>query len=174
LQIVPGSKSPEDSNLDPFAPENLRLDQSSTETVGVKRLLTTIPVRKPKRQEFFRTHPGPDYRDVFSIIEQKEDNEEYIVTRLLVPELASECISKMLRLAVNRQGVLFFLPLRLPGPDGDRPISPRSPWQNPYVERLIGTLRRECLDHVPIFGGRHLQGVLTAYSAYYNERRTHL
>jgi transposase InsO family protein len=42
----------------------------------------------------------------------------------------------------------------------DRPISPRSPWQNPYVERLIGTLRRECLDHVLIFGERHLPRVL--------------
>jgi transposase InsO family protein len=56
----------------------------------------------------------------------------------------------------------------------DRPISPRSPWQNPYVERLIGTLRRDCLDHVLIFGERHLRQVLTLYSLYYNETRTHL
>ena len=56
----------------------------------------------------------------------------------------------------------------------DRPISPRSPWQNPYVERLIGTLRRECLDHVLIFGEQHLRRVLTSYSLYYNEARTHL
>jgi transposase InsO family protein len=56
----------------------------------------------------------------------------------------------------------------------DRPISPRSPWQNPYIERLIGTLRRDCLDHVLIFGERHLQRVLTSYSFYYNETRTHL
>src|SRR5262245_59318569 len=56
----------------------------------------------------------------------------------------------------------------------DRPISPRSPWQNPYAERLIGTLRRDCLDHVLIFGERHLRGVLTLYSLYYNETRTHL
>jgi hypothetical protein len=41
----------------------------------------------------------------------------------------------------------------------DRPISPRSPWQNPYAERLIGTLRRDCLDRVLIFGERHLRGV---------------
>ena len=46
-------------------------------------------------------------------------------------------------------------------------LSPRSPWQNPYVERLIGTLRRE-------FGERHLLRVLTSYSVYYNETRTHL
>jgi transposase InsO family protein len=56
----------------------------------------------------------------------------------------------------------------------DRPISPRSPWQNPYAERLIGTQRRDCLDHVLIFGERHLRRVLASYSLYYNEARTHL
>src|SRR6266550_1161467 len=56
----------------------------------------------------------------------------------------------------------------------DRPISPRSPWQNAYVERLIGTLRRDCLDHILIVGERHLRRVLTSYSLYYNETRTHL
>jgi hypothetical protein len=56
----------------------------------------------------------------------------------------------------------------------DRPISPRSPWQNAYVERVIGTLRRECLDHVLISGERHLRRILTLYSLYYNETRTHL
>jgi hypothetical protein len=56
----------------------------------------------------------------------------------------------------------------------DRPISPHSPWQNAYAERLIGTLRRDCLDHVLIFGERHLRRTLTAYFSYYNETRTHL
>jgi transposase InsO family protein len=56
----------------------------------------------------------------------------------------------------------------------DRPISPRSPWQNPYAERLIGTLRRDCLDHVLIFGVQHLLRLLASYSRYYNETRTHL
>ncbi len=56
----------------------------------------------------------------------------------------------------------------------DRPISPRSPWQNPYAERLIETLRRDCLDHVLIFGARLLRRILTSYSCYYNETRTHL
>ena len=52
--------------------------------------------------------------------------------------------------------------------------APRSPWQNPYAERLIGTLRRECLDHVMICGERHLRRILTSYSLYYNETRTQL
>jgi transposase InsO family protein len=56
----------------------------------------------------------------------------------------------------------------------DRPISPGSPWQNAYVERLIGTVRRECLDRMLVFGAAHLRQILSAYAAYYNEVRTHL
>ena len=56
----------------------------------------------------------------------------------------------------------------------DRPISPQSPWQNGYVERLIGTLRRECLDQMVIFGETHLRRILSTYAAYYNQVRTHL
>jgi len=56
----------------------------------------------------------------------------------------------------------------------DRPISPGSPWQNAIAERLIGTLRRECLDQVVIFGEAHLRRVLGAYAAYYNQTRPHL
>jgi transposase InsO family protein len=56
----------------------------------------------------------------------------------------------------------------------DRPISPRSPWQNGHVERLIGTVRRECLDRMLIFGEAHLRQILTSYASYYNESRTHL
>ena len=56
----------------------------------------------------------------------------------------------------------------------DRPTSPRSPWQNAYAERLIGSIRRECLDHVVVFGERHLRHVLLSYMDYYNNTRTHL
>jgi transposase InsO family protein len=56
----------------------------------------------------------------------------------------------------------------------DRPIAPRSPWQNGHVERLIGSIRRECLDHVVVFGEAHLRRILTEYASYYNAVRTHL
>ncbi len=55
----------------------------------------------------------------------------------------------------------------------DRPTAPRSPWQNGYVERLIGSIRRECLDHVITVSERHLRRVLVEYSDYYNTMRTH-
>jgi hypothetical protein len=53
-------------------------------------------------------------------------------------------------------------------------IAPRSPWQSPYVEWLIGSLRRECLDHFIILNERHLKAVLAEYLAYYHEARTDL
>jgi transposase InsO family protein len=56
----------------------------------------------------------------------------------------------------------------------DRPIAVRSPWQNGCAERLIGSIRRDCLDHVVVFGERHLRHLLKAYQKYYNEARTHL
>ena len=63
----------------------------------------------------------------------------------------------------------------------DRPTAPRSPWQNGHTERLIGSIRRECLDHVVVFGKRHLRHLLLSYMAYYNSymayyngARTHL
>jgi transposase InsO family protein len=56
----------------------------------------------------------------------------------------------------------------------DHPTAPRSPWQNGHAERLIGSIRREALDHLIVFGEAHLRRVLKAYTSYYNEVRTHL
>ncbi len=55
----------------------------------------------------------------------------------------------------------------------DKPIAPGSPWQNGFAERLIGSIRRECVDHVVVLGEAHLRRILTKYAAYYNELRTH-
>jgi putative transposase len=52
--------------------------------------------------------------------------------------------------------------------------APQSPWQNPFVERLIGSVRRECLNHVLVLSERHLRRILTRYFAYYHRARTHL
>jgi transposase InsO family protein len=56
----------------------------------------------------------------------------------------------------------------------DHPVAARSPWQNGHVERLIGSIRRECLDHVVVSGERHLRRILQTYATYYNDVRTHL
>ena len=52
--------------------------------------------------------------------------------------------------------------------------APRSPWQNAYVERVIGSIRRECFDHIVIFNERYLRHVLSSYVDYYQRTRTHL
>jgi transposase InsO family protein len=55
----------------------------------------------------------------------------------------------------------------------DKPIAAGSPWQNGFAERLIGSIRRECVDHVIALGEAHLRGILQAYARYYNGLRTH-
>jgi transposase InsO family protein len=57
---------------------------------------------------------------------------------------------------------------------GEVLTAPSSPWQNPFVERLIGSIRRECLDHVLVLSERHLRYILARYFSYYHRARTHL
>jgi transposase InsO family protein len=55
----------------------------------------------------------------------------------------------------------------------DKPTAPVSPWQNGFAERLIGSIRRECLDHIVVLGETHLRRILRSYACYYNKIRTH-
>jgi hypothetical protein len=72
---------------DPFDPAALWLDQSFSEGPAVKKLLTTIPVRKPGPQDFVRTRPGEEYRLDTAVINLKDDRETYLVAPLLVRRL---------------------------------------------------------------------------------------
>jgi hypothetical protein len=104
---------------DPFDLSNLRLASNFAETSGVKKLLRTVPVRKPHKQEFIRVHPDPNYRENFAMIELKEDRETFLIAGAgLAAELAAEAINVTLFTAVNRQGVVFLWPVRLPSADG--------------------------------------------------------
>jgi hypothetical protein len=106
------------STPNPFDPASLRLDQNFAETVGVKKLLTTVPVRKANRQDFVRVHPDPAYRlTPAAIIELKEDREVYLVTPQMAMELPGEFKPAALFTSTNRQGVVFLWPVKLPGPD---------------------------------------------------------
>ena len=103
----------------PFNPAALRLSQSFAGTVGVKKLLTTVPVRKPNRQDFVRVHPDPAYRETpVAIIELKEDRETYLLSPVIAQQLPGEFNAVTLNTAINRQGVLQIWPVKLPGPDG--------------------------------------------------------
>jgi hypothetical protein len=104
---------------DPFDLENLRLKQNFSETAGVKKLLRTVPVRKPNKQDFVRVHPDPAFRESFAMIELQDDREMYLIGGAsLAAELAVETFSATLFTAVNRQGVTFLWPVRLPKADG--------------------------------------------------------
>jgi hypothetical protein len=113
--------------LDPFDPASLRLDQSFADQVGVKKLLTTVPVRKPGRQEFVRVHPDPQYRLVpAAIIEMKDDREVYLVAPHMAENLPDEISMAALYLTINRQGVLTLWPIKLPAADGKHNTWPQS------------------------------------------------
>ena len=104
---------------DPFDLDNLRLDSNFAATAGVKKLLRTVPVRKPSKQEFVGVHPDPAFRENFAMIELKEDRESYLIAGPgLAAELAAEATNMTLFTAVNRQGVVFLWPVRLPSADG--------------------------------------------------------
>jgi hypothetical protein len=97
----------------------LRLDQNFADTVGVKKLLTSVPVRKPNRQDFVRVHHDPSYRMTpAAIIELREDREVYLVHPIMAQQLPGEFSTVTLYLTINRQGVLHLWPVKLPGPDG--------------------------------------------------------
>src|SRR3954462_15059892 len=100
---------------DPFNPAAFRLDQSYPEGVGVQKLLKTVPVRKPNKQDFVRVHPDPSYRlTPAAVIEVKEDREVYLLTPNMAPRLPGEFSTVTLFTTMKRQGVLHLWPVKLP------------------------------------------------------------
>ena len=102
---------------DPFDPAALRLNPGGTASVGVKKLLTTIPVRKPSKQVFVRAHPSEDYRLTTAVIDLKEEGEVYLVAPPLVEALAEEVTLVTIYTAVDRQGNVFLWAVKLPKDD---------------------------------------------------------
>ena len=116
LAITPDASAPPD----PLDPERLRLSQDFNASLGVKKALLTVPCRKPSKEWWVQTCPDPSYRIETILLELKEDRETYLVDPDLWAELATEttCGPRALVTTMNRQGVLFLWPVRLPGPDG--------------------------------------------------------
>lgn len=111
---------PLEDGPDPFNPESLRLPQDFGAALTVKKALLTVPVKKPNKEWYIRTHPNPDYQLRTAVIEIKNPDEIYLVRQDLWPDLSDEITftTKLLILAVNRQHTVFFWPIRLPGSDG--------------------------------------------------------
>ncbi len=120
LNVVEGALAESVAKSDPFDLSNLLLDQSFAESIGVRKLLTTVPARKPSDQDFMRVHPDPAYRGNFAMIELKDDRELYLVTHGMAGELSNEAQPYTLFTAINRQGVVRIWPVR---PRSSRPSS---------------------------------------------------
>jgi hypothetical protein len=120
LVVNPSETTPEASAVppDPFDLDFLRFDPSLTEGIGVRKVLNTVPVRKPNPQDFVRVHPDPAYRLPLAVIELRDDREIYLLPPPVAAQLPGEYIMVTLYLAINRQGVLFLWPVKLPGSDG--------------------------------------------------------
>jgi hypothetical protein len=105
---------------DPFDLESLRISPDYLKTGGAKKLLNHIPIRRPNKQDFIRVHPGPEYRfSPAALIVSDEEGETFLVTSQYFPQLEEAFQSLFtLYLTVNRQKVLTFWPIKLPGPDG--------------------------------------------------------
>jgi hypothetical protein len=115
-----GEQEPPAAAPDPFAPDRMRLGQDFTQSVAVKRLVLTVPVRKPAREWFFRVHPDESYRTETLVLELKEDRETYYIDPNLRDALQGETTvgPRAIFTAINRQKVVFLWPVKLPGIDG--------------------------------------------------------
>jgi hypothetical protein len=104
--------------IDEYDLEALRLHQNFDEIVGARPVLATVAVRKPGAQEWFRVHPDPSWRLQTTLLQLKEDRENYLVSPDLRAQLFDEILPIVLYTAVSRQGEPFLWPVRLPKADG--------------------------------------------------------
>ena len=98
-----------------FDLDSLRLKQDFSETLGVKKVLSHVPVRKPNKTNFIRVRPGEDYRMDIGIVEMKEERETYLVTPAMMsePGIYELVVPARLVTYITRQGVLALWPLKL-------------------------------------------------------------
>ena len=117
--LMPSSKPPTAAKFDPA---RLRVSQNFGELAATRKVLTSVPVTKPNKQQWVRVHPDESYRENVALIEVKESRTMYVVDPSLVFELADEIIYATLYTAMTREGTVFLWPVRLPDADG-RPNS---------------------------------------------------
>src|ERR1700726_3909373 len=142
------------------APDIAAMDLFVVPTIGFDLLHAFVIVRL-------------DRRDLVWINVTAHPTDEWVARRIVEAFPWNEAPPYMIRDRGRIYGAVVTRRLRAMG-IRDKPIAPASPWQNGFVERLIGSIRRECLDHVIVLGEPHLRRILNSYARYYNETRTHL
>ncbi len=142
------------------APNIAAMDLFVVPTIGFKLLYAFVVVRL-------------DRRDLVWINVTAHPTAEWVARQITEAFPWNEAPRYMIRDRDCIYGAVVTRRLRAMG-IRDKPIAPASPWQNGSVERLIGSIRRECVDHIIVLGEAHLRRILKSYARYYNEMRTHL
>lgn len=101
-----------------FDPRKLRISQRFNDNQDVRRILVSVPARKPHRQEFFRTYPDPDMSVSVALLELREDRQTYLISPELAPYLPGEAVVKLLVTTITSHGALFLWPIKLPDERG--------------------------------------------------------
>jgi transposase InsO family protein len=136
------------------------VDLLTTPTIGFERLYAFVVLRHLRRE-------------IVRIAVTKHPTAEWL-SRQITEAFPWDCAPEILIRDNDKAiGEVFQRRVRAMG-IRDHPITARSPWQNGYVERVIGSIQRECLDHMIVLSEAHLQRTLDAYANYYNRVRTHL
>lgn len=118
VHLTNGKVAPVDAPPDPFDLDRLRLKQNFAETLGVKKMLTTLRCRKPDRQEFVRVLPGEEWRLQTAILEDRINREDYLVAPHLQADVAEFITPVVLFLATTKQNNPFLWRCKLPAADG--------------------------------------------------------
>jgi transposase InsO family protein len=142
------------------APDIAAMDLFVVPTMGFDLLYALVIVRL-------------DRRDIVWINVTAHPSAEWVARQITEAFPWSEAPRYMIRDRDCIYGAVVTRRLRAMG-IRDKPIAPTSPWQNGFVERLIGSIRRECVDHIIVLGEAHLRRILKSYALYYNEMRTHM
>ena len=145
--------------LDNHAPDIAAMDLFVVPTIGFDLLYAFVIVRL-------------DRRDLVWINVTTHPTAEWVVRQITEAFPWDEAPHYLIRDRDRIYGSVVTRRLRAMG-IRDKPTAPASPWQNGFAERLIGSIRRECVDHFVVLGEAHLRRILGAYAGYYNDIRTH-
>ena len=129
--------------------KDLRLPANYGGTLGVKKLLTQVPVGKAKKSQFFRIHASDEMTFAVMLLEQKELRESYVVMHDVAQEISELVRPVRLHVAIDRQNNVFLIPVPLPGEDGAR---------NPWHESLAQAVEHAKQKWLRITANMHLGG----------------